>query len=73
MLVLSRKSGESIRLGDDIVLTVHRTQGNRVQLAIEAPREVPIRRAELRSTPRTGSPRENVSVSRLQDYLRRSA
>ncbi|EMI19336.1 Carbon storage regulator [Rhodopirellula maiorica SM1] len=73
MLVLSRKSGESIRLGNDIVLTVKRTRGNRVQLAIEAPREVPLRRAELGSKPQTDSPRENRSGNRLQDYLRRSA
>ncbi|WP_442509345.1 carbon storage regulator [Novipirellula sp. SH528] len=73
MLVLSRKSGESIRLGDDIVLTVTRAKGNRVQLAIEAPRDVPIRRAELDSKPATNSAKPSVSVNRLKDYLRRSA
>ncbi|GAA4460692.1 carbon storage regulator [Novipirellula rosea] len=73
MLVLSRKSGESIRLGDDIVLTVTRTKGNRVQLAIEAPRDIPIRRAELDSKPEPNSAKRSVSVNRLQDYLRRSA
>lgn len=47
MLVLSRKPGEIIRLGDDIEVTVCEIRGNRVRLAISAPLDVPIRRAEL--------------------------
>lgn len=47
MLVLSRKSGQSIRVGDGIVITVKETMGGRVKLAIEAPREVRILRGEL--------------------------
>ena len=47
MLVLSRKAGESIRIGDDLVVTVTRVRGNRVQISIDAPREVAIRRGEL--------------------------
>ncbi len=47
MLVLSRKNGESIHLGDDIVITVCQVRGNRVRLAINAPKHVSIRRSEL--------------------------
>ncbi|MEX2317591.1 MAG: carbon storage regulator [Pirellulales bacterium] len=47
MLVLSRKVGERIHVGDDIVLEVRRISGNRVTLALEAPREVRILRGEL--------------------------
>lgn len=47
MLVLSRKSGESIQIGDAVV-TVVRSRNGTVRLAIEAPREVPIVRTELR-------------------------
>ncbi|MEX2170351.1 MAG: carbon storage regulator [Pirellulales bacterium] len=47
MLVLSRKAGERIHLGDDITLEVRRVAGNRVTLAIEAPRNVRILRGEL--------------------------
>ena len=47
MLVLSRKNGEAIRLGDDIEVTVCQISGNRVRLAISAPQNVPIRRSEL--------------------------
>jgi carbon storage regulator len=47
MLVLSRKNGESIRLGDDIEVTICQVSGHRVRLAISAPRHVSIRRSEL--------------------------
>lgn len=47
MLVLARKVGESIRIGDDVVLTVQHIGRGRVQLGIDAPRQVVIRREEL--------------------------
>lgn len=46
-LVLSRKVGESIQLGDDVVVTIVKVSGNRTVLAIEAPRSVVVRRSEL--------------------------
>ena len=49
MLVLSRKKGEQIRIGNDIVITVHRLSGNRVSLGIEAPADCRITRAELKT------------------------
>jgi carbon storage regulator len=47
MLVLSRKVGETIHLGDDIRITVAALQGNRIRIAIEAPEDVLILRGEL--------------------------
>lgn len=46
MLVLTRKSGEEVMIGD-VRVRVVRVEGNRVRVAIEAPKEVQIRRAEL--------------------------
>jgi carbon storage regulator len=54
MLVLSRKRSESIQIGDDIVVTVLESDRGRVRLGIDAPKEIPVRRTELRkaiSTP----------------------
>jgi carbon storage regulator len=48
MLVLSRKIGEKIHVGGDVTIEVRRVAGNRVTLAVEAPREVRILRGELK-------------------------
>lgn len=48
MLVLSRKVGEKLVIGDNITVVVSRISGNRVTLAIEAPQEVRIVRGELK-------------------------
>ena len=47
MLVLSRKIGEKIDIGSDIVITVVAVQGNKVRIGIEAPEQVTILRGEL--------------------------
>ena len=47
MLVLSRKIGEKLVIGDNITVVVSRVAGNRVTLGIEAPSEVRIIRGEL--------------------------
>ena len=47
MLVLSRKIGERIHIGDNIVIELRRIAGNRVSLAIDAPLDVAIVRGEL--------------------------
>lgn len=47
MLVITRKKGESILIGDDIEITISKIDDGSVKLAINAPREVTILRKEL--------------------------
>ena len=47
MLVLTRKVGEKITIGDDVTIVVSRISGTRVALAIEAPRNMKVLRGEL--------------------------
>ncbi len=47
MLVLSRKVGERILIGDDVVIIVVRVAGDKCRIGIEAPKEVKIIREEL--------------------------
>ena len=47
MLVLTRKRGEQILIGDDIVITILETKGDAVRVGIEAPRGVVIHRLEV--------------------------
>ena len=48
MLVLSRKPGEAITIGNRITVTILAVEGNRVKIGVEAPAEVPIHRQEVR-------------------------
>jgi carbon storage regulator len=52
MLVLSRKIGERIHIGDNITIEIRRVAGNRVTLALDAPRTVRILRGELEQAAR---------------------
>jgi carbon storage regulator CsrA len=47
MLVLSRRIGEKLVIGDQITVTINRVSGNRVSLGIEAPPHVRVVRSEL--------------------------
>lgn len=47
MLVLSRRVGESVKIGDDVVVTVLEVRGDVVRIGIDAPRSVAVNRTEL--------------------------
>ena len=47
MLVLSRKLGEKIVIGENIVLTIVAIKGNQIRVGVEAPRSVSVWRGEL--------------------------
>ena len=47
MLVLTRKPGEKIFIGDNVSLTVVEVKGDSVRIAVDAPREVKIYRGEI--------------------------
>ncbi len=64
MLVLSRKLGERLVIGDDIVLIVNKIAGNRVTLAIEAPNHVRVVRGELSPLEETVVPKAH-SINRI--------
>ena len=47
MLVLTRKSNQSIMIGDDIEVSVLSVMGEKVRIGISAPREIPVFRKEV--------------------------
>jgi len=47
MLVLTRRVGEGVRIGDEIEVVVVAVRGDQVRVGIRAPREVPVVRGEL--------------------------
>jgi carbon storage regulator len=62
MLVLSRKRGERIVIGNDIAVVVLEVRGDRVKLGFTAPAEVPIHRAEVHDKIEEGSSTEEFCV-----------
>ena len=47
MLILTRKIGESLIIGDDIEITVLSVRGNQVKLGVNAPKEIAVHRQEI--------------------------
>ena len=66
MLILQRKEGESLLIGDEVEVTVLAVEAGRVRLAIQAPRSVTILRSELRVAPQTNREAAAEEVSPLE-------
>ena len=47
MLILTRRVGEALKLGEDITVTVLGVRGNQVRIGIDAPKSVAIQRSEM--------------------------
>ena len=69
MLILTRRTEETLLIGDDIVVTVLGIKGNQVRIGIEAPRDVPVLRQELAERPIRPEPRvTHASDSKPRDF-----
>ena len=47
MLILTRRVGETLMIGDDVSVTVLGVKGNQVRIGVDAPREVAVHREEI--------------------------
>lgn len=74
MLVLSRRVGDSLVVGEEITLTVLEVRGDVVRVGIDAPRHIKVHRAELleelASSNRASASPDDEAVSSLADALR---
>ena len=48
MLILTRRNGEALCIGEDIVVRVLRTNGRQIVFGIDAPKEIPVHREEIK-------------------------
>jgi carbon storage regulator len=75
MLVLSRRVGESVVIGEDVTITVLEVRGDVVRVGIDAPRSVKVHRAELlaelaASNQDSASPSEDAVASLSEELAR---
>jgi carbon storage regulator len=66
MLVLTRKVAQKVYIGTDICVTVVKLDGGQVRLGIEAPREIPVMRAELISVLTNHAKRPPVAPGQME-------
>ena len=62
MLVLTRRISESLKIGEDITITILGIQGNQVRIGIAAPREVAVHREEIHNKIKSGNKRSASHV-----------
>lgn len=72
MLILQRKAGESLLIGEDVEISVLSVEAGRVRLAIQAPKDVTILRSELKTAAEVNreAAGEEASPLALLDVLR---
>lgn len=60
MLIVTRRPGERVMIGDDVVVAVIDVKGSNVRIGIDAPREVAVFREELLDKPRDGRQQDDA-------------
>lgn len=70
MLVLTRKYGQKIMIGDDIVVTVLEARGDAIRVGIEAPAGISVKRAEVYDAVSAENRASATAASGAEDSLR---
>jgi carbon storage regulator len=58
MLILTRRIGEALMVGDEVTITVLGVKGNQVRLGVDAPRDVAVHREEIYQKIQSEKPRD---------------
>jgi carbon storage regulator len=70
MLVLTRKNGESIKIGDDIEITIISAKNDQVKIGIKAPKDVEILRKEIYDQILEENQQASQDISSLLNFLK---
>ncbi|OMP65800.1 carbon storage regulator CsrA [Domibacillus epiphyticus] len=70
MLVLSRKPGESLMIGDDIEITVVSVTGDQIKIGINAPKHIDVHRKEIYITISDENKSASAGVSNIAGLLK---
>jgi len=72
MLVLTRKNGETIKIGDDIEITIVSAKNDQVKIGIKAPKNVEIFRKEILDQIQTENQQASKDISSLLKFMKKS-
>ncbi len=70
MLILTRRAGQALRIGDDIEVTVMAVNGSQVRIGISAPRQVAVDRGEIAERKRRERAASNSGAGGTADALK---
>lgn len=70
MLVVTRKTDESLIISDNIVITILETGKDKVKIGINAPKEVKVIRSELKDAKQTNEQAAHISGNAIADLLK---
>lgn len=73
MLVLTRKNGESIKIGDDIEITIVSAKNDQVKIGIKAPKNVEVYRKEIYDQIQTENQQASKDISGLLTFLKKDS
>ena len=71
MLVLTRKNGETIKIGDDIEITIISAKNDQVKIGIEAPKNVQVLRKELYDQIQSENQEASKDISGLLNFFKK--
>ena len=69
MLILTRRVGESVMIGEDVTITVLRVKGNQVRLGVNAPRTVSVQREEIFERIKNEGPESEAEGANLKGAI----
>ncbi|MEK6455602.1 carbon storage regulator CsrA [Caldifermentibacillus hisashii] len=72
MLILARKKGEAIQIGNEIEITIISIQGDQVKIGIEAPKTVEVYRKEIYEQIQEENKQAATSLMNVLDFIKKS-
>ena len=69
MLILTRKVGEALKIGDDVTITVLSVKGHQVRIGIDAPKDVSVHREEIYNRIKFGDDADQAGSQDAPDVL----
>jgi carbon storage regulator len=71
MLVLTRKNGESIKIGDDIEITIISSKNDQVKIGIKAPKNIEVFRSEIFEQIKNENEQASQDISSLLKFIKK--